>query len=63
LIKKVIQDCRKRQRKSQKKLYKMFYAYGMSITLRYADSKEQAAEVFNDAFYLHADVEVIAGSE
>ena len=41
----------------------MFYAYGMSITLRYADSKEQAAEVFNDAFYLHADVEVIAGSE
>ncbi len=28
----------------------MFYAYGMSITLRYADSREQAAEVLNDAF-------------
>ncbi len=28
----------------------MFYAYGMSITLRYADSRDQAAEVLNDAF-------------
>jgi RNA polymerase sigma-70 factor (ECF subfamily) len=28
----------------------MFYAYGMSITLRYADSREQAAEILNDAF-------------
>lgn len=28
----------------------MFYAYGMSISLRYADSREQAAEVLNDAF-------------
>ncbi len=28
----------------------MFYGYGMSITLRYADSREQAAEVLNDAF-------------
>jgi RNA polymerase sigma-70 factor (ECF subfamily) len=28
----------------------MFYAYGMSITLRYADSREEAAEILNDAF-------------
>lgn len=28
----------------------MFYAYGMSITLRYADSRGQAAEILNDAF-------------
>lgn len=28
----------------------MFYAYGMSITLRYADSRAQAAEILNDAF-------------
>lgn len=28
----------------------MFYAYGMSITLRYADSREQAVEILNDAF-------------
>lgn len=28
----------------------MFYAYGMSITLRYADSRNQAAGILNDAF-------------
>lgn len=28
----------------------MFYAYGMSITLRYADSSDQAAVILNDAF-------------
>lgn len=28
----------------------MFYAYGMSITLRYTDSREEASEVLNDAF-------------
>lgn len=36
----------------------MFYAYGMSITLRYANSREQAAEVLNDAFmkvYMNID--------
>lgn len=28
----------------------MFYSYGMSITLRYADSRDQAAAILNDAF-------------
>jgi len=28
----------------------MFYAYGMSITLRYAESRNQAAGILNDAF-------------
>ena len=28
----------------------MFYAYGMSITLRYAESRNQASEILNDAF-------------
>lgn len=28
----------------------MFYAYGMSITLRYADHREEAAEILNDSF-------------
>ncbi len=28
----------------------MFYAYGMSITLRYAESRDEAAEILNDAF-------------
>lgn len=50
MIKEIIKGCRKRRRKSQKKLYQMFYAYGMSITLRYADSRGEAAEILNDAF-------------
>ncbi|MCW9714198.1 RNA polymerase sigma factor [Aliifodinibius salicampi] len=49
-MKKIIKGCRKRQRDSQKELYKMFYAYGMSITLRYADSREEAVTILNDAF-------------
>lgn len=28
----------------------MFYAYGMSITLRYTESRGEAAEILNDAF-------------
>jgi len=28
----------------------MFYAYGMSITLRYADSRNEASAILNDAF-------------
>lgn len=28
----------------------MFYAYGMSITMRYADSRDHAAAILNDAF-------------
>jgi len=50
LINEIIKGCRKRQRRSQKELYKMFYAYGMSITLRYADTRDQAVSILNDAF-------------
>lgn len=46
----IIDGCRKGKRSSQKELYEMFYAYGMSIMLRYADTREQAAGVLNDAF-------------
>lgn len=28
----------------------MFYAYGMSITLRYSDSRDEAVNILNDAF-------------
>ena len=46
----ILKVCRKHRRESQKELYEMFYAYCMSITLRYADSRNQAAAVLNDAF-------------
>jgi len=50
LLKQIINGCRKQRRESQKKLYELYYAYGMSITLRYSDTREQAAIVLNDAF-------------
>lgn len=50
MLDEILKGCRKRQRDSQKRLYKMFYAYGMSITLYYADSRDEAAEILNDGF-------------
>jgi len=50
LLDKIINGCRKEQRASQKELYKMFYGYGMSLTLRYADSRDQAVAILNDSF-------------
>ncbi len=48
--KEIIKGCLNKQRKSQKRLYKMHYAYGMSITLRYSKSRDEAAQILNDAF-------------
>lgn len=50
MLRKVIKGCLKGRRKSQKQLYEHFYAYGMSITLRYADSRDQGSAILNDAF-------------
>lgn len=50
MLDEILNGCRKRQRASQKRLYEMFYAYGMSITLYYADSRDEAAEILNDGF-------------
>ncbi|MGF1533065.1 MAG: RNA polymerase sigma factor [Bernardetiaceae bacterium] len=37
--------------KAQEEFYKRYYAYGMSICLRYSRSREEAQEVLNDAFF------------
>lgn len=50
MFNKTIKGCRKRDRESQRELYEMFYGYGMSITLRYADSREEAVTILNDSF-------------
>ena len=50
MLTEIIKGCRKQKRESQKELYQMYYAYGMSITLRYTESRDQAAAVLNDAF-------------
>jgi RNA polymerase sigma factor (sigma-70 family) len=46
----ILEGCRNQTRESQKLLYREFYAYGMSICLRYADNRDEAAEILNDGF-------------
>lgn len=47
---KILKGCIKGKSKYQEALYKQFYAYGMSICLRYAHSRDEAVEVMNDGF-------------
>jgi len=46
----IIKGCIKGNRKSQQELYKMYYAYGMSIGIRYVKDEDTAIQVFNDSF-------------
>lgn len=46
----ILQGCIKNDRRSQQALYKHFYPYGMSVSIRYLKSEEQALEVLNDGF-------------
>lgn len=39
-----------KDRQSQRDLYREFYAYGMSICIRYAGNRDEAAEILNDGF-------------
>jgi len=47
----LIGGCIKQERGSQKMLYKAFYGFSMGICLRYANNREEAAEVMNQGFY------------
>ncbi|MEO1448459.1 MAG: RNA polymerase sigma factor [Bacteroidota bacterium] len=54
----LLEGCKKHDRCSQKRLYETFFAYGMSIALRYSKSKDDALEVLNDSFlkvFLHIE--------
>ena len=46
----LLKGCKKENRVAQKRLYKEFYGYGMSICIRYGSNREEAVEVLNDAF-------------
>jgi len=50
ILRNIISDCIKNKRSAQEKLYKIFYGYGMSVCLRYAPEKDEAAEILNDSF-------------
>jgi RNA polymerase sigma factor (sigma-70 family) len=47
----LIRGCIKQDRKCQKTLYKVFYGFSMSICLRYAGNRDDAAEVMNQGFF------------
>src|ERR1700744_353764 len=47
----LIRGCVKQDRKCQKLLYKAFYGFAMGICLRYANNRDEAAEVMNQGFF------------
>ena len=49
-LKQLLEGCQRHDRASQKSLYKEFYSYGMGICLRYANNRDEAAEILNDGF-------------
>lgn len=48
--KELLDGCIAGKRKYQEMLYRQYYAFGMSVTLRYLPSREDALEVLNDSF-------------
>lgn len=46
----LLEGCKKNDRESQRLLYQHYYAYAMSICLRYCRSLEEAKEIVNDGF-------------
>ena len=49
-LQKVIAGCLQHSRTDQKMLYKTFYGFAMSICLRYAGNRYEAAEIMNQGF-------------
>lgn len=48
---KLIKSCLKKDRNSQKELYRRYYSYAMTICLHYSKNREEAQEVLNDGFF------------
>jgi RNA polymerase sigma-70 factor (ECF subfamily) len=47
---KILDACCRQNLNGQKELYRQFYGYAMSVTSRYAENKDDAIELANDAF-------------
>ena len=47
----IIKACREKNQAAQKKLYQLYFSYGMSVALRYSSTRHEAEEIFNDAFF------------
>jgi RNA polymerase sigma factor (sigma-70 family) len=46
----LLRGCLQQDREAQRKLYKHFYGYAMSVCVRYSKSAEEARDVLNDGF-------------
>lgn len=46
----LVKGCQKGKRQAQEGLFKHYYAYGMSISLRFSSNAEDAKEILNDAY-------------
>lgn len=46
----IIQGCRRKKRRFQELLYRLYFGFGMSVCLRYSYSREDAIEILNDGF-------------
>ncbi|MDB5144289.1 MAG: sigE 2 [Mucilaginibacter sp.] len=50
VLRDLIKGCLRNEKKHQKKLYKAFYGFACSITLRYAGDREEASVIMNNGF-------------
>jgi RNA polymerase sigma factor (sigma-70 family) len=46
----ILEGCKNGSRLSQKRLYQQFFGYGMSVSMRYASTREEAQEICQDGF-------------
>ncbi|WP_338874826.1 sigma-70 family RNA polymerase sigma factor [Spirosoma sp. SC4-14] len=46
----ILDGCRHQKPAAQKQLFEAYYSFGVNICLRYADSREEAEEMFDDGF-------------
>lgn len=47
----IIQACKVGNRAAQKRLYQLFFSYGMSVALRYTSTKPEAEEIISESFF------------
>jgi RNA polymerase sigma factor (sigma-70 family) len=49
-LEQLLDGCKNGNRLSQKRLYQQFYGYGMSVSMRFGQNREEAQEICNDSF-------------
>lgn len=49
-LERIIDGCKAEDPQAQKQLYRLFYAYGLSVCLHYANNREEAEEMVHNGF-------------